>query len=182
MKFTEFLTLKEDGEGGDSSGATAVTTSSEGDITNNIQSTEDAIPLGNTTANMAGYPAILGYYSRIKMPQIPQEMYGEFINDLKLNNIKHKTCNYKACELVPTQAEFNPAKVASIKASIADKSYIHSPLLVAGDQRHIVDGHHRWAAFDDNDHIPVNHVDLSFEDLYDFLQNKPYVLNRDVKQ
>ena len=79
-------------------------------------------------------------------------------------------------------SEYTKDKINNIKASIKDKTYIHSPLLVAGGENHIVDGHHRWAAFDKDDYIPIDHVNLSFEDLYDFLQNKPYVLQRDIKQ
>lgn len=194
MKFSEYLTLKEDGEGGgDASGgdvsvpvtADVVDTAQPDLVPDNVagkEEIENHIQPGNTTANMAGYPGILGYYSRINMPQITKSLYNEFINDLKLNNISYKRLNVKAGELNPTQGEFNQDKINNIKASIKDKTYIHSPLLVAGGENHIVDGHHRWAAFDKDDYIPIDHVDLSFEDLYDFLQNKPYVLQRDIKQ
>ena len=73
-------------------------------------------------------------------------------------------------------------EVEKIKASMQDGSYKGDPILVAGDQLHIADGHHRWAAYGEMDEVPSHYIDLSFEDLYKFLDNKPYVLKRSIKQ
>lgn len=193
MKFSEFLTLKEE-EGGGGEATPAVDNGDTGDAGETGESGEssedDATPgtaeiaqyAGNSTANIAGWSAPFGLYTRITMPQITREMYSEFINDLNLHNIKHKKCNVKACKLTPTQNEFNQDKIKNIQASIKDGTYKHEALLVAGKDYSIADGHHRWAAFKPNDDIQIHKVDLSFNDLYNFLDNKPYVVKRGIKQ
>lgn len=193
MKFSEFLTLKED-EGGGGEGTTPAVDNGSGGTGNEGAEGEgeedDATPgtseieqhAGNTTDNIAGWSAPMGLYTRITMPQITREMYSEFINDLNLHNIKHKKCTVKACKLTPTQNEFNQDKIKNIQSSIKDGTYKHEALLVAGKDYSIADGHHRWAAFKPNDDIQIHKVDLSFNDLYNFLDNKPYVVKRGIKQ
>ena len=201
MKFQDFLTLKEDegGVGGEAAPATtgtegqgietqaAAPTEGEGDPEDDDKTGESEIDKhvqqpGNLSVNFAGWTPPIGLISRLQMPQIPKEMYGEFLNDLKLNKIKHRKCKFKACDLVPTQGELNTDKVEKIKASMQDGSYKGDPILVAGDQLHIADGHHRWAAYGEMDEVPSHYIDLSFEDLYKFLDNKPYVLKRSIRQ
>ena len=160
MKFSEFLALNEDGEGG-----------GEGSI-------EVSSPV-NTTANIEGYSLPIGM-SLIKMPQIDKNSFGEFTSDLDLNGFSCTAGSMKCGDLTPSQNEFDPDKVKSIKSSIVDGTYNAEPILVSGDD-YIVDGHHRWKAFDQNADIDVNKVDMKFEELFDFLDNKPYVIRRDIK-
>ena len=171
MKFNEYINLMEDGEGGGSE--PIIDTGNE----------PEATPPSNTTSNMAGWTPPIGFISRLKMPQIAPGLYPDFLADLNNNNINHKKCSYQACQLMPTQNEFNDDKVNAIRLSKNDGSY-KEPILVAGNDTdiHIVDGHHRWKAHDAEEEIETHHVDLPFDDLYKFLQNKYYVLNRDKKQ
>ena len=112
MKFSEYLTLKEDGEGGGDAGGGDVSAPVTADIVDTAQpdlvpdnvagkeEIENHIQPGNTTANMAGYPGILGYYSRINMPQITKSLYNEFINDLKLSFLAFTLPSLSATHLV----------------------------------------------------------------------------------
>lgn len=170
MSFLEYIKLQEDGEvAGGGEGLS-------GDIS--VDNT-DIVPLGNSVINIANRDYVMGYYSRINMPQITKNLYNEFLSDLSIKNINHTKLSIKKDSLQPTQHEFNNDKINSIRTDMRDGKYTHTPLLVSNDNC-IVDGHHRWAAHDDTSEIEVHQVDLSFEDLYDFLQNKAYVLNRTV--
>jgi hypothetical protein len=135
---------------------------------------------GNTTANMDGFSLPIGM-KRIDMPQIHANCHEEFKNDLKINNIDYQRHDMFCSDLSPTQSEFNMDKVQSFKDAMSKRNYIDEPILVSNDN-FIVDGHHRWKAKDQDDIIPVNKVDLNFNDLYDFLQNKPYVFRRKIDQ
>lgn len=158
MKYQDYKTLNED-EGGEPSNVTA---NAETDV---------ATGFPNTSFSM---------FSRITMPQIPKEMKSQFHDDLKLNGYNIETCDKKCDSLMPTQTEFNDEKVDAIKASIVDGTYIHEPILVSSDDM-IVDGHHRWKAMKDSHrYIPSDVVDMPFKELYDFLDNKTYVVKRDI--
>ena len=174
MSFLEYIKLQEEGEGGGES--SGVDTSP---VDNSTVDNSEVIPQGNSVINIANRDYVMGYYSRINMPQITKNLYNEFISDLSIKNINHTKLSIKKSELQPTQHEFNNDKVNSIRADMNNGKYTHTPLLVSNDNC-IVDGHHRWAAHNDSSDIGVHQVDLSFEALYDFLQNKPYVLNRTV--
>ncbi len=147
----------------------------------------EGVPVGdvatptNTSDNIAGYSLPIGMIRRVNMPQITKELYNEFVADLKINNIEYKDDSIKCGDLTPTQSEFNPDKVKSIKNDIINGTYKNQPILVSKDNL-IVDGHHRWKAFDLDHAIPVNKVDLNFNELYSFLQNKPYALRKTIDE
>lgn len=195
MKFKDYLLmLNEDGEGGGEGGGEGASDAASidpGSFNNNNADTttfnnfnqpvaSDDIKLGNSIANvdMPVYP--IGYFSRIQMPQLTDKgMYSLFLSDLSLNKIKHTSKLIKKKNLTPTQSEFNDEKVQSIKESINNGSYKAQPILVSEDN-YIIDGHHRWKAHEDDHDIKVNQVGVSFKKLYNFLQNKPYVINKNV--
>lgn len=167
MKFSEFLKLNED-EGG-------------GDVASGDQGSVDVSPIPNVTDNM-DYPSYpIGMISRINMPQIHKNLYDQFCADLRSKNIIHKSKKIKCNMLRPSQNEFNIDKINSIKKDMKDGTYKNEPIIVSKDN-YIVDGHHRWKAFGQNQFIPVNYVDLDFVDLYEFLQNKPYVFNKNLNE
>lgn len=154
MKFSEFLLLEDE-----------AIASAEGSSTTNVDVTDNP----------------LGVYSRTQMPQITKPLYQEFLADLSIHNIGIDSVNKRCKELTPTQTEFNDEKVKSIQSAIADGTYQHEPLLVSSDNC-IVDGHHRWKAFNPSDTILSNVVDLKFNELYEFLQNKPYIFNKAIHE
>lgn len=162
MKYQEFLKLNEDESGaGESSG--------EGD-----QGTQT-----NTTDNIA-IPAYPLLYTRFVMPQIPKEMKGMMKDDLKLNGFNIKNKKVKCDSLTPMQSDFNDSKINAISNDIRTGKYVSEPILVSSDNK-IVDGHHRWKAMSNNNkEIETEIVDMTFDDLFKFFDNKPYVIKRDV--
>lgn len=174
MKFSDFLKLNEDegGGGGEGGGFDAF-----------IGNNQDTTSPGNTTDNIAygAYPlGAVFLRNRIFLPQINTDLYQDFKNDLDINNISHKMSKRKASKLKPTQNEFDMDKVAKIKEKMKDEDYPHHPILISNDG-YIVDGHHRWLAYDDYPgYINTHLVDLSYEDFYNYLQNKPYALRSKV--
>ena len=173
--FKEFLNKLNEDEGG---GADAA------DLSGDVSYSQDEIAVNdddetstNTSNNIAGWTPPIGWFSRVQMPQIYSYLYPQFVADLSIQNINHDTKKSKKKDLTPSQGEFKQEKVDNIKQSMADGSYKSFPLLVSSDNI-IVDGHHRWHALEDNDYHDINQVDLTLDELYNFLQNKPYVFNR----
>lgn len=114
---------------------------------------------------------------RSDMPQISN--HSKFTSDLKESGISTKKESVSSDSLKPTQKDFNPEKVASIKA---DKAYNNKALIVTKDNK-ILDGHHRWkAALEDEADIPVFRIDLNFDDLYDFVCDKDYVKYKEIHE
>lgn len=172
--FKDFLNkrlLNEDEGGGE--GATDI-----GGVADDVDSLiKDDETSTNTSNNIAGWNPPIGWFSRVQMPQIYSYLYPQFVADLSIKNINHDTKKSKKKDLTPSQGEFKQEKVDSIKQSMLDGTYKPFPLLVSADNI-IVDGHHRWHALEDNDYHDINQVDLTFDELYNFLQNKPYVFNK----
>jgi len=107
-------------------------------------------------------------------------MKGLMRDDLKLNGHKTTTKKKKCSDLTAMQNEFNDEKVNAIYQDIVSGKYEPEPILVSSDNK-IVDGHHRWKAVSKaNKHIDVEQVSLSFDDFFKFLDNKTYVVKRDV--
>ena len=160
MKFSDFLKLNEE-DAGLAGGDTPV----------------------NTSTNIDGVDAPIGTtLRRINMPQITKELMGDFISDLKINKISFKSDIFKRYnELLPIQGEINQEKVKSIQNNLSKKEYKIDPILISKDNK-IVDGNHRWAAQKDSEKIPVNQIGLPFNELYDFLMDKPYVLRRKIDE
>lgn len=178
MKYQDFLKLNED-EGG---GEVAVSTGGDfdGDVDFGIYvPKEPETPKPNDTDNIAGYTMPI-LYTRLNMPQIPKEMKVLMRDDLKLNGHSTTKKKKKCDELVPMQSEFNDSKVNAIHQDIIKGTYEPEPILVSADNK-IVDGHHRWKAVSKaSEKIDVEQVSLTFDDLFKFFDNKPYVIKRDV--
>lgn len=114
---------------------------------------------------------------RSDMPQISN--HSKMVSDLKEAGIASKKETVAASSLKPTQKDFNKDKVDSIKK---DKAYNSKALIVTKDDK-ILDGHHRWkAAHEDDADIPVFRIDLDFDDLYDFVENKDYVKYKELHE
>lgn len=77
---------------------------------------------------------------REQMPQIAAEHRGALVNFLNARGVDHDMETVEPSTLKPTQAEFQPKKVAGIAEKGSGRS-----LLVSQDG-HILDGHHQWAA------------------------------------
>lgn len=162
MKFKEFLKLNEDEGGGDFAG-------------------DDVTPPASNTSNMDHVSYPVGFFARNKMPQIDATLFSHFTADLKNRGIGYKKSKLKSGNLTPSQSEFNDDKVGAIKKSRTDGTYKTQPILVSNDSI-IIDGHHRWKAFDTDEYIDATVIDLPFTDAFDFLQNKPYAINRTINE
>lgn len=143
--------------------------------------TQDNQQQGSSTTNIDVWTPPIGFISRLQMPQIYSYLYPQFVADLSINNISHDKKTVKKKDLIPSQKEFKQEKVDSIRKSIEDGTYKHYPLLVSSDNV-IVDGHHRWHALNENDSCDINHVGMTFDNLYEFLKNKPYAINKPLNE
>lgn len=81
------------------------------------------------------------FVPRDRMPQIKAEHRGALVNFLNARGIAHKEETVPASSLLPTQAEYSPARVAKA----AERTEGDRAILVAADN-HIIDGHHQWLA------------------------------------
>lgn len=130
----------------------------------------------NLTSGMATYVKPMGTMKRHKLPNIIDDK--AFVEDIE-------TCGHCVTEyaddtsiFTPTQSEFNNDKVQSI---IKNKSF-DKPILVSSDD-YIVDGHHRWKAACDSDiNISVKKIDMTYTEIFDFLDSKPYVANKKINE
>lgn len=117
--------------------------------------------------------------NRISMPQIHT---GDFLKGIA-NDPSINTTNMMANtqDLYPTQDQFNTDKVKTIVLGLRSGNE-QKPIIVS-DDNYIVDGHHRWAAHDNMDiPIPVIKVNLNVQDLLNYLQDKPYVENKNINE
>lgn len=97
---------------------------------------------------------------RSQMPQIAAEHRGALVNFLNARGVSHEMATVDPSELKPTQAEFEPKKVAAIAENPSGRS-----LLVSADG-HILDGHHQWlAARDKGEPVRVVRLDADIQDL-----------------
>lgn len=78
---------------------------------------------------------------RAEMPQVKAEHRGALANFLKARGIQGSEETVPASSLMPTQAEFSPAKVKQAMEYTGGNRAI----LVSADNR-ILDGHHQWLA------------------------------------
>jgi len=115
--------------------------------------------------------------SRENMPQISD--FEAFIQDLTQCGVNIVQKFVIASELEPTQNEFNDEKV---KAILDKKIYNDKAIIVTSDG-YILDGHHRWkACVEADDQQKVLEVDMTFENLYDFVVSKDYVEFKTIKE
>lgn len=82
---------------------------------------------------------------RAEMPQIKAEHRGAMVNFLNARDISHQEETVPASSLLPSQAEFSPAKVQQAK----DYQGGNRAILISADN-HVVDGHHQWLAARDS--------------------------------
>ncbi len=81
------------------------------------------------------------FVPRDRMPQVKAEHRGALVNFLNARGIAHNEEMVPASSLLPTQAEYSPARVAKA----AERTEGDRAILVAADN-HIIDGHHQWLA------------------------------------
>jgi hypothetical protein len=79
--------------------------------------------------------------ARADMPQVKSEHRGALVNFLAARGVSHTQEEVAADSLLPTQAEFSPAKVKKA-AGFTDNN---RSILVSSDN-HVLDGHHQWLA------------------------------------
>lgn len=114
---------------------------------------------------------------RINLPQIRQ--HEDFIQDLTVNGIVVHKLTVDPNSLEPTQSEFNDDKVQGM---IKTGNYKNFPIISSKDQ-YIVDGHHRWkSAQVANDTVDTLKIDMDYNDLFDFLDGKSYIVNKGINE
>lgn len=103
---------------------------------------------------------------RKNMPQVKGKDVDEVLKIFDDHNIKYEQGNAKCEDLKPTQEDFIPEKLESLKKKIQEEDWVTHPLFVS-KEGNILDGHHRWLAYKEiygNDfQIPVTKVDLPLE-------------------
>lgn len=130
----------------------------------------------NTTQGMASPDLVIGGMKRDQLPNIVD--HNAFIKDITESGVKLYTDVCAPCTLKPSQNEFNKDKVEKFKQS----NDFTKAILISNDNI-IVDGHHRWkAAQESNNRISVNKIDLTFESIYSFLNNKPYIKQKELHE
>lgn len=177
MKFKQFLN-EDEGGGAVDSGEGSTTVNDSGSVGSTLYG---AGGYTNLSSNIAKYDKPLGLKKRIDMPQIDSKLFVEFIADLENRNIGCQYGKQRCEDLLPTQDEFNDDKVNNIKNDIKNGNLDYHPILIT-KHNEIVDGHHRWKAFEPSDSIKTFKVDMGFDDLHDFLINKPYTFRKTIKE
>lgn len=113
---------------------------------------------------------------RNKLPNITN--FDSFYEDLITSGFDVKEMSDNADNYIPTQNEFNDEKVQRI-IRMRKKLF---PIIVSNDN-YIVDGHHRWkAALVSKQPILVKKVNMNYNDLFNFLKNKPYIVNKKIHE
>lgn len=115
--------------------------------------------------------------ARKDMPQIDD--MDKFVKDIKDNGFKITSKKVDPKTLKPTQNEFNDEKV---KGMIATGKYKNKTIVVTKDN-YILDGHHRWKAhLEVGEQQPIIQINMSFEDLFDFVEGKPYIKYKKIHE
>ena len=114
-------------------------------------------------------PKHLGF-TRNNMPQIEDDRQEEFLQHLEDQGIKYKKTKMKVSDITPAQKE--------IRSDIATKlfkdnsSKLKKPLVVSSDN-YLMDGHHRWLAFyqdNQNTQVDVYKIDTTGKKLIDLMK------------
>lgn len=105
------------------------------------------------------------------MPQIRNVV--AFQNDLFMSGVFYEyDDNVTPEDLSPTQKEFNEGKVDSI---VSAGSWAKKPIFFSNDN-YVIDGHHRWlAAHKANSLVPGFKIDMTIDQVLEFLKDKPYI-------
>lgn len=147
----------------------------------NIKSFDDFLDENFTSGMATTVKPMGGLQSRNQLPNIDD--FKEFYQDITSDggNLAHMTV--PSSSLSPTQNEFNDEKVDSIKKRISGKKTGEvTPILISNDN-FIIDGHHRWKAFNDLDlSIPVTVVGKTYDEVIKFLKDKPYVKKKEIHE
>jgi len=103
---------------------------------------------------------------RKDMPQVKGKDVDEVLKIFDENDIGYEQGNAKCSDLKPTQEDYIPEKLESLKKKIQETDWVTHPLFVSKEGK-ILDGHHRWLAYKevhgDDYTIPVTKVDLPLE-------------------
>lgn len=84
---------------------------------------------------------------RIKMPQITEDVIPEFIKYLKdEEGVTARKKTVVMSTLKATQKEINADKAEAIAQKMMKGSFPSNPSIIISKDKHILDGHHRWAA------------------------------------
>jgi hypothetical protein len=101
---------------------------------------------------------------RKDMPQVRGKDVDDVLKIFDECGIKYEQGNVKCVDLTPTQEDFIPEKIESLKKKIQSKDWVTHPLFVS-KEGNILDGHHRWLAYreiyGDDFQIPVTKVEFS---------------------
>jgi hypothetical protein len=97
---------------------------------------------------------------RAAMPQVKGEHRGALVQFLRGRGIAHTQEEVPANSLLPSQAEYSPAKVERARGFDGPPRSI----LVSSDS-YVVDGHHQWLASEPGGLIPVIRLDAPIQQL-----------------
>ena len=115
--------------------------------------------------------------ARKNMPQIDD--FQKFMQDLTIGGYKIISKSVDPNSLNPTQHEFNDEKVQAI---LKNKSYNSNAIIISNDEN-ILDGHHRWKACSlSDDDQDVICIDMTFNEIYDFVKGKDYVSYKEIHE
>jgi hypothetical protein len=115
---------------------------------------------------------------RHSKPQIDD--YPAFADDLHANNIDSSVRFESAEDLIPTQKNFNVAKVKKFYDN--DEARTAFPVTISEDN-FVVDGHHRWAAsLQHRETVKCHCIAMTLQECNKFLKNKPYTSKRGVNE
>lgn len=131
----------------------------------------------NSVSGVALPDSKIGLIKRKNMPQIRE--FESFIKDITETGHMVTTIKKQPFEFIPTQSEFNDEKV---QAMIDNGSFTSKPIISTNDD-HIIDGHHRWkAALETSTLIASHQVNMTVEEIFEFLQDKPYIVKKDINE
>lgn len=119
---------------------------------------------------------------RFKMPQIKEPDLESFVSWLEKKNIFVKRTTIKVSDLLPTQDNYNPDKVESMKSLSLDK--LRANVIVSSDN-YILDGHHRYQTLmtiDKNETMIVTKVNLSIDELLDYAGEFPKSFTQGINE
>lgn len=133
----------------------------------------------NSTTNVDTAEQPMKTYKRIEIPQIKGELYGEFVNDLKLNDVQYdENIDVDVDKVEIIQNEFNAEKVERMANDYQVNLGLYRPIILSKDLK-LIDGKHRFLAMKklNQKNVKSHIVGLTKDELFSFFANKPYVIN-----
>lgn len=119
---------------------------------------------------------------RDKMPQIDPSHIADFIQYLKSKSVDVSTKEMDPKNLIPTQNNFNLAKVKSIMNDHDGANETSRHILVSKDN-FVLDGHHRWLAHKEkNRSISVHQLDVPVEDAIAHMIKYPKSYTKQIQE